>query len=138
MMANFSEHSLKQLETCDPRLQKLMHEVIKYVNISILQGQRTEEEQTSDYEAGRSTLKWPESKHNASPSLAVDIAPYPIDFKNTERYIYIAGIIKGISLQMGVPIRWGGDWNMDYNPANNHFNDLGHFELNVRYTPNGN
>lgn len=130
-MPSFSKNSLDQLETCDQRLQDLMNEAIKYINFSVLNGHRSKEYQDHAYQTGHSTLKWPQSKHDASPSLAVDIAPWPIDFENTKRYIYYAGIIKGISLQMGIPIRWGGDWNMDFDPADNKFNDLGHFELNL-------
>lgn len=134
-MPSFSKNSLDQLQTCDQRLQDLMNEAIKYINFSVLNGHRSKEYQDNAYKTGHSTLKWPQSKHDASPSLAVDIAPWPIDFKDIKRYIYYAGIIKGISLQMGIPIRWGGDWNMNFDPADNTFNDLGHFELNVSYNP---
>ena len=44
----------------------------------------------------------------------------------------MSGIIKGISLMMGIPIRWGGDWqgDMTFNRnIHNPLNDLDHYEL---------
>lgn len=134
-MPNFSSESASRLSTCDKRLQDLMNEAIKYINFSVLVGHRTKEDQDKAFAEGNSKLQWPMGKHNADPSLAIDIAPWPIDFQNEERYIYYAGIIKGIALQMEIPLRWGGDWDRDYNPANNRFNDLGHFELDIPYHP---
>jgi peptidoglycan L-alanyl-D-glutamate endopeptidase CwlK len=42
---------------------------------------------------------------------------------------YFAGFVKGVASQMGIPIRWGGDWNSDNNLKDNKFDDLPHFEL---------
>ena len=38
---------------------------------------------------GRSKLSWLESKHNCEPSRAVDIAPYPIDWDDRERFSHL-------------------------------------------------
>ena len=61
--------------------------------------------------------------------MAVDVAPYPIDWTNEKRFTLFAGIAIGIALGMGFVLRWGGDWDGDGNPRNNKFNDLVHFEL---------
>ena len=42
---------------------------------------------------------------------------------------YFAGVVKGIASQMGIGIRWGGDWDMDTEVKDNRFDDLVHFEL---------
>ena len=66
---------------------------------------------------------------------AVDINPYPLDFKNKARYIYMAGLFmmaadelykKG---EISHGIRWGGDWNRNNDPSDEKFEDMGHFEL---------
>ena len=42
---------------------------------------------------------------------------------------YFAGFVKGIALMLGIPIRWGGDWNGNNDLKDNNFDDLPHFEL---------
>ena len=57
-------------------------------------------------------MKRPKNKHNAEEpelSKAVDVAPYPIDWNDKERFYYFAGVVMGIAIQMGIPLRWGGD-----------------------------
>jgi peptidoglycan L-alanyl-D-glutamate endopeptidase CwlK len=78
---------------------------------------------------GKSKTRWPTSKHNAVPSLAVDLVPCPVDWKDRERFILLAGIVIGIAWKLGIPVRWGGDWDGDSNIAEHSFQDLPHFEL---------
>jgi hypothetical protein len=61
--------------------------------------------------------------------LAVDVAPYPVDWNDKERFYYFAGFVKGVASSLGISIRWGGDWNSDNNLKNQTFFDLPHFEL---------
>jgi len=128
-MPKFSNKSLDRLETCDKRLQKICYEVIKIYDFSVLQGYRGEQEQNSLYQQGKSKLMYPESKHNKDPSLAVDIAPYPIDFEDLKRFYYLAGLMHGAALTLGYKIRWGGDWDNDKDFNDQNFNDLAHFEI---------
>ncbi len=125
----FSRRSLKELSTCHPELQRLFKEVIKEFDCSVLGGYRSDEEQEEFFRKGYSKLRGGQSKHNHHPSLAIDVAPYPIDWKNIERFIYFAGYVKGMSRQMGIKIRWGGDWDSDNFMKDQSFNDLPHFEL---------
>jgi peptidoglycan L-alanyl-D-glutamate endopeptidase CwlK len=60
---------------------------------------------------------------------AVDLAPYPIDWKNTKRFYHFAGIVLGVATEMGIRIRWGGDWDMDDDLDDQSFMDLVHFEI---------
>jgi peptidoglycan L-alanyl-D-glutamate endopeptidase CwlK len=106
-----------------------MEEAIKFIDFTILEGHRGKDLQNLYYEQGKSKLKYPQSKHNKYPSLAVDIAPYPINWNDRERFVYLAGIIKGIASSLGHNIRWGGDWNQNNNLKDQSFFDLPHFEI---------
>lgn len=128
-MPHFGEASLTKLATCDERLQRLFHEVIRHFDIRIIQGHRGQLEQDGYFDEGKSKLRWPLSKHNQRPSLAVDVAPYPIDWENTNRFFYLAGLVEGTAEMMGIPIRWGGDWDSDKDFSDQRFNDLPHFEI---------
>lgn len=120
---------MKNLSEAHPDLQRLFHEVIKHYDCTVIEGHRGEEEQNKAYHAGHSKLKFPQSKHNKMPSLAVDVCPYPIDWKDYKRFYYFGGLVKGIASQMGIKIRWGGDWDGDNQFTDQRFHDLPHFEL---------
>lgn len=128
-MAKFSKRSKEKLNTCDIRLQRLFSKVVKHFDCTILQGHRGEEEQQEYFETGRSKLQFPESKHNKTPSLAADVAPYPINWKDKERFYYFAGFVKAMAIEMKMKIRWGGDWDSDTMIDDQTFFDLPHFEL---------
>lgn len=130
-MPKFGKTSRKRLESCHPDLQRLFNEVIKHFDCTVLCGERTKEEQDEAYRTGMSTVKYPNSKHNNSPSTAVDVAPYPIAWKDTDRFYYFAGIVKGIAFGMGINIRWGGDWDSDTDLHDQIFMDLPHYEVVV-------
>lgn len=129
MMPNYSSRSTKELATCDERLQLVFNEVIKRFDCSILKGHRKKEEQDEKYRLGLSKVQYPNSKHNFFPSLAVDVAPYPVDWRDRERFHYFAGYVVGTAISLGVRIRWGGDWDKDTQVKDNAFDDLPHFEL---------
>jgi len=92
-------------------------------------GYRNEEAQNKAYNSGNSKKKYPESKHNAHPSLAVDVAPYPINFDDIKRFYFFGGYVTGVAEGMDLKIRWGGNWDKDYDVSDQIFNDLLHFEL---------
>ena len=128
-MAKFGNTSKKRLKTCDEKLQILFNEIVKVFDCSILVGHRGEEDQNKAYKEGNSQVKWPKGKHNKKPSSAVDVAPYPIDWEDRERFSYFAGFVKGVAWRLNIPIRWGGDWDGDTELSDNNFDDLVHFEL---------
>ena len=128
-MPKFGKRSRSRLSTCDSRLQNLFNEIIKYFDCSILEGHRGEKEQNEAYAKGNSKLRYPDGKHNKIPSIAVDVVPYPIDWKDRERMTYFAGFVMWIASQMDLKIRWGGDWNMNTELKDNNFDDLPHFEI---------
>lgn len=128
-MSKLSNKSKLLLAECDARLQIICNAAIEVMDFAIITGHRDEESQNKAFAQGNSKLKYPGSKHNAKPSLAVDIAPYPIDWNDSSRFILLAGIMLGIAQIQGIKLRWGGNWNNDFNIKGNKFSDLGHFEI---------
>jgi len=128
-MPKFSQQSLDKLSTTHPDLQVLFREVVNLFDCSILEGHRDQETQYKYYTDGKSQLKWPDGKHNIIPSEAVDVAPCPIDWNDTARFYYFAGYVKGVADQLGIKIRFGGDWNQNTQVKDETFLDLVHFEL---------
>ncbi len=132
-MPHFSKASKRKLETCDPRLQEIFNEVVKKWDCTIVCGYRGEYEQNQAYHDGKSQLKFPESKHNSSPSTAVDVVPYysnvGIDWDDLGGFYMFAGYVIRVAENLGYKIRYGGDWNGNKRTADQNFNDLPHFEL---------
>ena len=128
-MPKFSKKSKAKLNTCDKRLIELFNKVVKKFDCTIIEGHRSKDRQNKLFDEGKSKLQYPNGKHNATPSMAVDVAPYPIDWNDRERFTYFAGYVVGIAYQMGLNIRWGGDWDMDTQVKDNNFDDLPHFEI---------
>ena len=128
-MPHFSQTSLKKLATCETELIDLFSHVVKIVDCTVIWGYRDKQQQNDLYERGFSQRKFPKSKHNVYPAKAIDVAPFPVDWQNKERFIYFAGIVMGIAKERGIKLRWGGDWNNDFNPKNEAFFDGAHFEL---------
>ena len=128
-MPEFGSKSKMHLSTCHPDLQELFREVVRYFDCSVLCGHRNEEDQTTAFDAEKSKARWPESFHNQVPSLAVDVAPYPIEWKDIKRFYMFVGFVMGTAKRMGIDIRSGADWDGDTQVKDNNFNDLPHFEL---------
>ncbi len=128
-MPRFGKRSKERLATCDTRLQEVFNEVIKYVDCSILEGHRDKERQNQLYIEGKTKVKYPNGRHNSSPSNAVDVTPYPVDWADRERQTLFAGFVIGIARSMGITLRWGGDWDMDFQVMDNRFDDFPHFEV---------
>ena len=128
-MPRFGKRSKERLATCDTRLQEVFNEVIKYVDCSILEGHRDKARQNQLYIEGKTKVKYPNGRHNSSPSNAVDVTPYPVDWADRERQTLFAGFVIGIARSMGITLRWGGDWDMDFQVMDNRFDDFPHFEV---------
>ncbi len=146
-MGVYSSRSEGRLETADIRLYHLFMSVVTDFDNTILYGRRSPEEQFELFKRGRrlesgvwvvenplEVVTYKDgfeklSNHNYEPSQAVDAIPYPIDWGNTDRMYYFAGVVMERARQMGVPIRWGGDWDGDTETTDQRFVDLPHFEL---------
>ena len=134
-MPSFSKRSKDRLETCDIRLQELFIQVVKDFDCTILEGYRSEARQAQLLADGRSQVAVSKHNHrddyNKPCALAVDVAPYPIDWSDRERFTYFAGVVRGVAFMMGLKIRWGGNWDSDLDLDDNEFDDLNHWELEV-------
>jgi peptidoglycan L-alanyl-D-glutamate endopeptidase CwlK len=116
-MYNYSKSSKGNLDTCHQRLQDLFTEVLKTYDHSVLSGYRTQAEQDKLVADGKSQLKYPRSKHNTNPSMAVDVQPYPMT--HVYDLIRFIGYVERTALDMGIKIRLGLDWEMDRDTSNN-------------------
>ena len=128
-MAAFGKASLERLATCDERLQRVAHEAIKVMDHSILVGHRNEADQNKALAEGKSTKAWPNSRHNTLPSMALDFAPYPIEWDDARRFALLAGIYIGIGRGMGIHIKSGFDWDEDGNIKEHSLIDGPHVEI---------
>ena len=92
-----------------------MREAIKLYDFSVIEGHRAQKEQDAYFESGASKVRFPHSFHNKVPSLAIDIVPYPIDWKNLQRFRTLAEIIKDVCEELGEEdLKWGYDkWGWD-------------------------
>jgi len=133
-MSGFSAESEKNLEGVNPKLVAVCREAIKIFDFKVLDGVRTPEEQRLNIARG---VSWTtDSKHLVQPdgfSHAVDLGPYlpvisGIDWKDTEMFCVLAGVMFACAFKLGVKLRWGGDWNQNNRTTDEHKRDYGHFE----------
>lgn len=126
----------QRLGTCNVAIQTLVLKVIDRWNIAIIFGYRNKADQDKAFAEGKTKLKFPNSKHNSLPSMAIDMVPVElkdkretIDWNDRERMHLFAGYVLAVADQMGIKLRWGGDWDGDTEVKDNSFDDLVHFEL---------
>ena len=124
-MYRFGKRSKARLKGVKPELVNVLNELVKIMDVTIIEGLRTEERQKQLVASGASKTKF--SKH--LEGKAEDIAPYPIDWEDRDRFHYMGGMIRGIAKQLNVNVRWGGDWDSDGETKDNGFDDLVHVEL---------
>jgi hypothetical protein len=124
-MYKFGKRSKERLKGVKPELVNVLNELVKIMDVTVIEGLRTKERQEELVASGASKTKY--SKH--LEGKAVDLAPYPIDWKDRDRFHYMGGMIRGIAKQLNVNVRWGGDWDSDGETKDNGFDDLVHVEL---------
>lgn len=128
-MPNFSNRSQEKLNSCHIDLQKIFNVVIQNYDCTILEGHRSDEKQDELFRQGKSQLRAGQSKHNQNPSMAVDVAPYPINWNDRVKFYHFVGYVKATADQLGIKIRCGADWDNDNDLHDQTFFDLVHFEL---------
>jgi peptidoglycan L-alanyl-D-glutamate endopeptidase CwlK len=124
-MPKFGKRSKERLRGVDARLVSVLNELVKIMDVTIIEGLRSEQRQEKLLKEGSTKTKF--SKHITGK--AVDLAPYPIDWKDRDRFHYMGGMIRGIAKQLNVNVRWGGDWDGDGETKDNRFDDLVHVEI---------
>jgi len=130
-MPKYSVKSSNILRRAVPELQLVCNELVLYFDNTVLCSYRDKAGQDAAVASGASKTPWPTSKHNVMPSRAVDLRPYfakePHLRWEKEAFVYMAGHIIMIAHYRGIKLRWGGDWNLDNDPADGW--DWGHFEV---------
>lgn len=137
-MPSFGTKSLYQLSTCDERLQRVFNEVIRTYDCTVIQGYRSPQEQAEKFAQGRSRVRL--GKHNVSPSMAVDVAPWiegrgipwpkeETTIKDWMQFAHFVGYVMATAERMGIRLRSGLDWDRDFNLNDQTFDDAPHFEL---------
>jgi len=133
-MPSFSNRSLLKLATVHPDLQTLFHEVIKEYDCTVIYGVRSLGEQQGLYAQGRTidgnivtNCDGVEKRSKHQDGYAVDVVPWPVDWKDFNRIRTFGWYVKGIAQMLkrcgkiDNDIRWGGDWHR--------FVDYPHFEI---------
>ena len=112
-MPKFGRKSREHLETCHSDLVTLFEAVVLEVDCSVTCGYRNKEDQDKAVASGNSKAVYPKGKHNSNPSTAVDVYPYPIDYKDMSRYYWFAGwvlakaeILRNVG-EITHKIKWG-------------------------------
>lgn len=112
--------SRKRLATAHSDLQRLFEAVADGVDhgdcpgiadITILCGYRGEADQNKAFHAGKSQLKFPDSAHNKTPALAVDAAPYPIDWLDVPAFERLQAYVRKIAVRLGISLRDRISWD---------------------------
>ena len=124
-MPRFGKRSRGRLKGVNSKLVNVLNELIKIMDVTIIEGVRSKERQAELLEKGATKVKY--SRH--MEGKAVDLAPYPIDWNNRDGFYYMGGMIRGIAQQMGLKVRFGGDWDSDGDTKDNSFDDLVHEEI---------
>jgi len=101
--------SLEKLDTCQPALQRLIKAVAEEIPLQVICGYRGQAEQDKAFAEKKSKLKFPQSKHNTTPSNAVDIAPLKIvdgkriiDWNDIELFKAMLEIVKKHAHKFGI------------------------------------
>jgi peptidoglycan L-alanyl-D-glutamate endopeptidase CwlK len=135
-MFSFGKTSRTRLATCHPDIKAVLNKAIgmSSIDFTVVCGSRDRADQDEAFNNGKSSVQWPNSKHNGFPSTAVDIAPYwpgqGIVWHRRNEFIFLAGFICGIAAEMGIEMRWGGNWDQDQEIiTDQNLIDLPHLEL---------
>ena len=135
VMPRFGRRSQDRLDTCHRDWHIILNYVVRFIDCTILEGQRGQVLQDLYFKNGTSKVKFPDGSHNTTPSEGVDVGPWPEVYDDKEKCYYLAGVIKMAAEMLYEQgkithkIRWGGDWDMDNDLKDQSFFDLVHFEL---------
>lgn len=133
MKYTFGVKSNARLSTCDKRLQEICEKALSYgvMDITILEGHRPIHRQQELFVQGKSQIDGINKKgrHNYLPSRAVDVAPYPVDWDNEQKFTILAGLMFAAAAELGYKITWGGSWDGSFDKSKTSFLDLPHIQL---------
>ncbi|ESQ89981.1 peptidase M15 [Asticcacaulis sp. AC460] len=154
-MFKLSARSQANLQNVHPKMIRVINRALEIsdVDFMAIEGVRTLHRQHQLYGQGRTPaelrkvgvkpdLSRPElpvvtwtlrSKHFVDPRTgyghAVDLLPAPYDWKDPRPFNQLADAMFAASIELGIPIRWGADWDRDGKPRERGETDSPHFEL---------
>lgn len=111
------EASVRQLDTCHPKLVRLITEVDrrlskrKVIDLKVQCGHRGQLAQEQAFKDGFSAKHWPDSRHNTLPSTAVDITPYPQAWADNELIMFLVGYVLAVANDIDIEIDVGALWH---------------------------
>lgn len=130
--------SLAKLEGVHPDLVKVVKRAIQISDqdFMVLEGVRTPARQKELYAQGRTkpgpkvtwTLTSNHFKQADGSGHAVDLVPYPVDWNTPSKFTAIAKAMLVAADDLGVKLRWGGNWDGDDRPGEKGESDGPHFE----------
>lgn len=123
------QRSLDRLKGVNPSLVAVFKRACETMpfDVTVLEGLRTYERQQELLKQGATKVSV--SRHMSGNAL--DIAPYPIDWNDLERFQIVAEHMFKAAEELGVVIRWGGTWERTFTKPVKwaKFLDAPHFEL---------
>ena len=136
----YGEKSATKLAGVHPLLAKVAIRALEICpyDITIVHGHRGEEIQNALFDSGASHKKFPLSKHNRlgsngqPASEAIDFGPWvdgSIPWNDTHIFAVVAGSFFAAAIELGVTLRWGGDWDGDGSTKDQTLLDWGHVEV---------
>lgn len=135
MTFKLSARSLRSYNELHPMLKKLVDEVLKEADITLVDGSRGRAEQEMALKNGFSKVPFGQSAHNFKPAIAMDVyaspIPSPIDQPQYIKKLITLqmDIIRPTAKRLSIPIRQGLDWNMNGILTDEKFRDYPHVEL---------
>ena len=126
-MFKFSQRSEDNLNGVHPDLIKVVHRALQLsaVDFTVIEGVRTKARQKELF--AKKATKTMNSRHLTGH--AVDLVPYPLDWNNKHAFEQVAQAMLKAAKELGIAIRWGGDWNINGRSHDEKFYDGPHFEL---------
>ena len=106
-------------------LVRLVERAALLMPLVVLEGVRSKERQATLVADGKSQTM--NSRHLTGD--AIDLAPDPIDWKDTKRFYVMYGYLRGLAESMDLAIRCGADWDGDFTYSDQTFHDLPHIEV---------
>ena len=139
-MFTFSERSLNNLKGVHPKLVAVVKRALELspIDFTVLEGVRSQARQDELWAQGRTkpgpVVTWVQTSGTHGIQAdgyghAVDLAPYPIDWNDLERFEQVSEAMFAAAKELGVTLRWGGNWDMDDKPHEHGESDNPHFEL---------
>lgn len=141
--SKFDATSAKRLAGAHPLLQQLMNAARDRISFFVADSQRGRAAQEDAFRRGATKAHFGQSAHNWAPAVAVDLWPKAsmtkADWQNRKPFLAVQDVIgwyvpgkpksRGLALEMKIPVRFGGDWNMNGILTDEKLSDLPHYEL---------